>query len=112
MRLNTNKILIALAFSLAALPVWAAHMDSAEWVVDSAMTIGTTQVQPGQYQLKAEEGKSDLEVTAKDGKVIATIPVHWTDLPTKAQNTEVLVDGGKVTQVEFSGRTATIQFNR
>ena len=75
------------------------------------MTIGTTQIQPGQYELKAEEGKSELQVLQKN-KVIATVPVHWTTLPAKAQSSEIQTDGNKVTEVEFGGRAEAAQINQ
>jgi hypothetical protein len=110
-RPNRKKSLLTLAFSLAALPLWAAHIDSMNWDVNQPMTIGTTQIQPGAYELRAEEGKSELQVIQK-GKVIATIPCHWMELSAKAQGSGVTTDNGKVTQAQFSGRTAAIQFNQ
>jgi hypothetical protein len=113
LRLDKKKSLVAMAFSLVALPVWAAHIDSVDWDVIRPTTIGTKQIQPGQYQLKAEEGKSELQViaTGKAG-VVATIPCHWTDLPAKAQGSEISTNGDKVTQVKFGGRTAAIQLDQ
>jgi hypothetical protein len=111
LRLNTKKSLAILAFSFTAIPVWAAHVDSIDWAPARSMTIGTTQIQPGQYQLKAEEGKSELQVIAK-GKVIATVPCHWTALPSKPQSSEILNDGDKVTEVQFGGRPSAVQFDQ
>jgi hypothetical protein len=109
--LNLNKkVLIASAFSLAAVPLWAAHSLSTDWSPEQTITIGTTQVQPGQYELKVEEGKSELQVLKKN-KVIATVPVHWTKLPAKAHDSEILTDGTKVTEVEFGGRNDAVQIN-
>ena len=69
MLLNKKKFVATIAFCLTAVLVWAGHIDSIDWSVSKPLTIGTTQVQPGEYQLKAEEGKSELQVLAK-GKVI------------------------------------------
>jgi hypothetical protein len=69
--------LAAFAFSLITLPVWAAHTDSLSWVAIEPTAIGSAHVMPGNYQLRAEEGKSELQVI-HDGKVIATVPCHWT----------------------------------
>src|SRR5271170_1831533 len=74
---NMNKAIGIIVFCLVALPLWAAHVDSVDWAPTRSMTIGGTQIQPGQYLLKAEEGKAELQVIAK-GKVVATIPCHWT----------------------------------
>lgn len=106
-----KKALVALAVSFLALPLWAAHIDTIDWSTDQATSIGGPQVQPGQYQLRAEEGKTELQVVQK-GKVVATIPCQWVQLPSKPSSSEVLIDGGKVTQVQFAGRTGAVQFNQ
>ena len=111
MRLNSKKYLAAFAFSLITLPVWAAHADSVSWAPTQPVTIGSTQVKPGNYQLRAEEGQSQLQVM-QGGKVVATVPCHWTQLPNKAANTEIKVDNNQVTEVDFAGRTESIQFNQ
>jgi hypothetical protein len=108
---NGKKYLIVFAFSLVTLPVWAAHTDSMSWETNQAMTIGTAQVMPGRYELRAEEGQSNLEVI-ENGKVIATVPCTWTKLPNKAEYSEVQADNNQVTRVQFGGRTEAIQFNR
>jgi hypothetical protein len=110
LRFNSKKSLIALAISVAAFPLWAAHNYSTDWNPTQPVMIGTTQIQPGQYELKAEEGKSELQVLRKN-KVIATVPVHWTTLKSKPQSSEILTDGTKVTEVEFGGRTEAIEIN-
>jgi hypothetical protein len=109
--LTTRKTIATLVFVLAALPASAAHIDSVDWDTPRSVAIGTTQIQPGKYQLKAEEGKSELTIMSK-GKIIATIPCHWMELPTKADTSSVATDGDKVTQVEFGGRTSAIQFTQ
>ena len=110
MRSNAKKSLVVLALSIAAIPAWAAHAYSTDWSPETPITIGSTQIEPGQYELKAEEGKSELQVV-HNGKVIATVPCHWTTLPTKPQGSEISTDGDKVTEVEFGGTTAAVQIN-
>jgi hypothetical protein len=110
LHLNKKTSLVTLAFSLAALPLLAAHSYSTGWSPAKNMTIGTTQIQPGQYDLKAEEGKSELQVV-HNGKVIATVPFHWTTPPAKQHDSQVGTDGDKVTDVEFAGTTAAVQIN-
>lgn len=110
MHLNRKKFFISLAASLVALPVWAAHIYATDWSPSQPISIGTTQIQPGQYQLKAEEGKSELQVLQKN-KVIATVPIHWTTLTAKPRSSEIQTDGTKVTGVEFEGKAQAIQIN-
>ena len=111
MRSNTKKSLVVLAFSFAAIPAWAAHSYSTDWNPETPITIGNTQIKPGQYELKAEEGKSEIQVIQRS-KVIATVPIQWTKLPTKAQSAEILTDGSKVTEVEFAGRNEAAQISQ
>ncbi len=108
MRFNSKKSFIALAFSLAAFPLWAAHSYSTDWSPSQAITIGTTQIDPGQYQIKAEEGKAEVRVL-KNNKVVATVPAHWITLPSKPQSSMILTDGAKVTGVQFGGHAEAIQ---
>jgi hypothetical protein len=107
---NKKKLFISLAVSLVALPVWAAHKYSTDWSPAQPIAIGTAQIQPGQYELRAEAGKSELQVLEKN-KVIATVPIHWTTLPSKPRSSEIQTDGSKVTGVEFGGQTAAIQID-
>jgi hypothetical protein len=111
MRLNRKTYLAAFAFSLITLPAWAAHTDSLPWVAIEPTAIGTAHLMPGHYQLRAEEGQFELQVIS-GGKVIATVPCHWTQITNKAANSEVQTNNNQVTQVRFAGRTEAIQFNQ
>lgn len=94
------------------LPIWAKpkaeRTDTASWQPLDAVTIGTMQIQPGDYMLRAQESGKTLEVL-HDGKVVAEVPCHWIELPKKAANTEVSTNENKVTQIEFAGRTEALQ---
>ena len=108
---NAKKSFVVLALSIAAIPAWAAHSYSTDWSPETPITIGSTQIKPGQYELKAEEGKSELQVLQKN-KVIATVPIQWTKLPTKARASEIVTDGSKVTEVEFGGSAEAAQITQ
>jgi len=111
MRLNKKVSVAAFAFSLFTLPVLAAHTDSIPFETTQPTTIGTTQLNPGNYELRAQEGQFELQVI-RDGKVVATIPCQWTELTNKAADSEVILSNNQVTGVQFAGRTESIQFNR
>jgi hypothetical protein len=108
--LRIKKSFVALVFSLAAFPLWAAHTYSTDWSPINSITIGTAQIQPGQYQLKAEEGKLEVKVMQKN-KVVATVPCHWKQLPAKPHDSEIVTDGGKVTEVQFSGSIQAVEID-
>ena len=94
------------------LPSWAKpkpdRTDTAKWEPLQAVTVGNTEIQPGDYTLRAQESGTMVEVL-HDGKVVAQVPCHWIELPQKAANTEVSTNDNKVTQIEFAGRTEAIQ---
>jgi hypothetical protein len=112
MRTNWRGYLLAAAVLLIVLPMWAKpkaeRTDTATWQTVEAVTVGTTQIQPGDYTLRAEESGKMLEVL-HDGKVVAQVSCHWIELPKRAADTEVSTTNNKVTEVEFAGRTEALQ---
>lgn len=110
MRLD-KRCLSVVAALLLAMPIWAAHTNTVSWDVSQSTTIGGTQIQPGAYVLRVDDGGSQVQVLSR-GKVVASIPCQWTQLPQKAQNSEVDVDSGQVTQVKFEGKTGALTFNK
>jgi hypothetical protein len=111
MRFTDKIYLVAFALSVFTFSLWAAHTDSIPFETTQPTTIGATQLNPGSYELRAEEGQSELQVI-RDGKVIATVPCQWTQLTSKAADSEVQTSNNQVTGVQFAGRTDAIQFNR
>jgi len=104
-----RKAICSFTLLIAALPVWAARAYTVEWSVSEPTTIGNMEIKPGTYELRAVEGQSQLEVMS-NGKMVAEVPCHWIQLPSKAAADEVEVDSNKVTSVEFAGKTAALDF--
>ena len=111
MRLNKKQCLSVFAGLLFAMPIWAAHSSSVSWNVSEPTTIGGTQIKPGDYVIRVDDGASQVEVLNR-GKVVAQVPCQWTQLSQKAQASEVDVDGGQVTQVKFGGKNSAVSFNK
>jgi len=107
MRPKAIQFVSVLSLLALALPVWA-HTDSATIHSDGNVTIGGTELKPGDYQLKVEDNAKDLRVT-RYGKLVAQVPVHWIQLPKKAEDTEVDLTKNQVTEVDFSGSTQAVQ---
>ena len=109
---NWKGFVLTAAMVALALPVWARpksdRTDSANWSPLETVTVGQTQVQPGDYTIKAQESGKTFQVM-HDGKVVAEASCHWVELPKKASNTQVDTTGNKMTQVEFAGRTEALQ---
>jgi hypothetical protein len=109
---NWKGYVLGAAIVLMVLPVWAKpkseRTDTADWSPMQPVTVGQTEIQPGDYTLKAQESGTMLEVV-RDGKVVAEVPCHWVELPKKASNTEVDTYGNTMTKVEFAGRIEALQ---
>jgi hypothetical protein len=84
-------------------------MYTVTWSVSQPTTIGNAEIKPGDYELRVEEGQTQLQVVSH-GKMVAQVPCRWIQLPSKAAASEVEVDSNKVTGVEFGGKTAALDF--
>ncbi len=108
MTLNLKQYVCGAAVLLLAVPIWASRTDSAQVITSRPLMVGKTNLQPGNYTIRAEESENKLEVL-KNGRVVATAPCHWVELPRKADDTEVSQNGSQLVQVQFAGRTEAIQ---
>lgn len=112
MRLSAKQYLGALAILFLAIPIWArpdsTRTYTANWSASQVTTIGHTQIKPGDYQLEAHENQNTLDIM-RNGKVVAQVPCHWTQLPMKAPNTEVDLNNNQIVRVEFAGNTEAVQ---
>jgi hypothetical protein len=109
LHLNKSQCLSVFAGLLLAMPLWAAHSNTISWSVSHPTTIGGTEVKPGQYTIQVDDGGSQLEVLSR-GKVVAQVPCQWTQLPQKAEASEVDIDGNQVTQIKIGGKTSAVSF--
>jgi hypothetical protein len=110
MAIRMKSYLAAIAVLGLSLPLWA-HTDSVPFEVDHTLTIGTQQLEPGNYNLKVKDGENQLMIVrSNDGKVVATVPCQWVDLSKKAAQSEVVTNADRVVQVEFGGKAKAIEF--
>jgi multidrug resistance efflux pump len=72
--------------------------------------IGGTEVKPGDYVIRLDDGRAQAEVISRE-KTVAQVPVQWAQLQSKAQASEVDVDGNKVTQIKIGGKTSAATFS-
>ena len=72
MRLRILQCLTILAVLAIAVPIWA-RSKSAELRLTEPATIGTTQLEPGAYTLKVDDGGTQVSVV-RQGKVVAQVP--------------------------------------
>jgi hypothetical protein len=108
MDLRRKTGLTAVAVLALSLPSWA-RTDSAQLVTDHPITIGTQQLAPGTYDLKANDAEHQINVVrAEDGKTVASVPCEWVQLAQKARQTEVLFNADRVIEIDFSGQTKAV----
>ncbi|HTV58686.1 MAG TPA: hypothetical protein VMJ93_07420 [Verrucomicrobiae bacterium] len=107
MRLKATQCLAVLGLLALAAPVWA-HTDSATIHSDGTTIINGKELKPGDYQLKVEPNGSDLQVK-QYGKVVTQVPVHWIQLPKKADATEVDLNKNQIVEVDFAGQTQAVK---
>jgi hypothetical protein len=110
MKLNWKNTLGGFALLAMALPVWA-HTDSLPFVTNQATTIGGHKLAAGSYRLDASDTTNQVQVK-QNGTTVATVPCKWVQLPQKASQSEVLSNNSKITELEFSGKTEAVTFNR
>ena len=107
MRFRVKHYIAGLAVLTLTMPVFARTYKES-LVLDKNTTIGGAQLQPGSYELTADDSKMELTIMKK-GKVVATVPGQWIKIPQKAKTSTVDSDGDKVTQVQFSGTDQVFQ---
>ncbi|MFZ3217114.1 MAG: hypothetical protein WA192_13745 [Candidatus Acidiferrales bacterium] len=110
MKIGTKTCLTLVAALGLTLPLWA-RTDTIPLVVDHPVAIGAQQLPAGSYNLKTKDSDNQITIRrAGDGKVVASVPFQWIDLPQKARQSEVLLQSDRVVQIEFGGQTKAIQF--
>jgi hypothetical protein len=111
MDLRRKTCLAAVAVLVLSLPIWA-RTDSAQLVIDHPVTIGTQQLAPGTYDLKANDAQNQIHVVRADtGKTIASVPCEWVQLAQKPRQTEVLFNADRVVEIDFAGQTKGVTFH-
>ncbi len=110
MDLRTKTSLTVVAVLALSLPIWA-RTDSAQLVIDHPVTIGTQQLEPGTYNLKANDGENQVSIVRADnGKTIASVRCEWVQLAQKPRETEVLFNADRVVEIDFGGKTKGVAF--
>jgi hypothetical protein len=108
MEIRTKTCLAVVAVLVLSLPIWA-RTDSAQLVIDHPVTIGTQQLEPGTYNIKANDAEKQISIVRADnGKTVASVPCEWVQLAQKARQTEVLFNADHVVEIDFSGKTEAV----
>src|ERR1700728_1654876 len=105
--------LIVGVLSLLTIPVWARPNSKdnlhATIQVMSAVSLGDKTLQPGEYDVFAQNNNVQFK---QDGKLVAEAPYTMKTLPNKAQATEFFTDHDHMTQIQVAGKTEAIDLTR
>jgi hypothetical protein len=107
MRNGVKYLTTFAAVAMMSLPVWA-RPESTTLVLTAPTQIGATQLQPGQYEIRAEP-KGDHLTVYREGKAVAEVPVQWIQLNKKPAQSSVVMSDNRVTEVDFGGKTDAAQ---
>ena len=91
------------AMSLPAL----AKTETEILTLDQPTQVGPQQLNAGTYEIHATEGGDHFTVT-KDGKKVADVPCTWVQLEKKPTSSSVQKADGRVTEIDFGGKTEAI----
>jgi len=105
-------LLAIMALSAMTVSVWAKN-DSGDTItaklkLTATTTVGTTQLAPGEYKVIADGSKAKFE---QGSKVVAEIPCTLKDSNGKVNETTFIIDNNKLTEIQVSGKTKTIEFS-
>lgn len=106
MRIGNKLFISGVAVLTLTMPVWARTYKQSLPLQKDA-TIGSAQLKAGEYQLTADDAKPELHIL-RNGKVVATVQGQWVKIE-KPQDSTVLSDGDKITQVQFGGSDQAFQ---
>jgi hypothetical protein len=110
MDLRTKTSLAVVAALALSLPIWA-RTDSAQLVIDHPVTIGAQQLEPGSYNVKANDSENQISIVRADnGKTVASVACEWVQLAQKPRQTEVLFNADRVVEIDFAGKSKGVAF--
>ena len=100
-----NCVVVVAMLALAS-PVFAKSF-SQTIEINQPATIGDTSLQPGSYKFVADLDSGTVRVE-RGRKVVATVHGKTVTLKNKAPYGSVVVDGGKVQEIQFQGKSEAI----
>ncbi len=107
-----TKRALAIAFILSSLPfaASAATKNSAHVVLDSPVTVGTTEVPKGNYKVEWTGTDANAQVTFTSGQWTKTIPAHIVAEKNGVEAQTTTVKGDKIFLTALELHNATLVF--
>ena len=106
-----SKIAALVLFLLPVSNVFAAaDAHKGGLTIGSAVQVGGTQLQAGDYALKWDGDGPNVQVSiVRSGKVVATVPARVVDLGKKSQYSQAETNAGALTRITFEGKTFALE---
>ncbi|MGC1291814.1 MAG: hypothetical protein WA855_11085 [Candidatus Acidiferrales bacterium] len=102
-----SQCLAILAVLALSAPVFARSM-SEPLDLNQPATIGSTTLQPGHYEFKADLNSNQVQVE-RNGRLVATIEGKEVTLNKKAPYGAVVMDGRRIHEIQFGGKIEAIE---
>lgn len=109
MKIRVAPFVAFLSVLFLSCPVWA-HSESTPLDLSQPATIGNTTLRPGQYKLVADLNADQVRVES-NGKLIGTFTGKTVALRSKSEQTAVIFDGQRISEIEFAGKTEAIKLD-
>ena len=113
----SRSALSGLALLLATSAFAANKANKGSFEISEPLTVSGHELKPGQYKVTWEGTGGDVQaMLLLQGKLVATVPAHLTDLNQPQSNNAVESrkndDGSRsLTQVDFAGKKYALSFN-
>ena len=102
--------ILSLFLAALTLPAWARQIN--DWIIlDEADSVGGKLLQKGQYKAIFDTETQKLKLL-RGGHVVAEPAVKWQPTDYKIPLTAVVVDKGKVEEIEFGGQMGVVKILR
>ena len=75
--------------------------------LDRPLSIGSTEIQAGEYKVEMQNDKAVF----KNGKTIIEVPATTSKGNQKYYRTALVIEGSKLQEIDFGGTTESIVFN-
>jgi hypothetical protein len=104
--------LAIIALTTMGASVWAKN-DAGDTITanikfNTATSVGTTQIPAGEYKVVADGSKAKFQ---QGNKVVAEVPCTLKDSTVKINQTTFVLDHDKLTEIQVSGKSKTIEFS-
>jgi len=111
-RRSLSLFLAIMAAATMSVSVWAKN-DSGDAITakvkfTSATIVAGTQLAAGEYKVIADGTKAKFE---QGNKVVAEVPATLKDFSGKINETTFILDNNKLTEIQVSGKSKTIEFS-